>query len=259
MISLDKKNGLEGYFSDLLPVPHIFTTRLGGVSTEKPYCSLNLGVNTADDKYRQNYEIVKRAMGFDKIVFAKQLHTDVVEVVNENNVADCKNSFDYGVDGIITDRKNIALCVFTADCVPVLLYDTVKKVIGAVHSGWRGTVQKIAKNAVTKMNHEFGCEPENIIAAIGPSIGKCCFEIGEDAAEMFQNSHEEIYENLVKPCGEKYYADVAGFIEYDLRELGVSKIDRSDACTKCRNDIFFSHRCGDLGRQCAFIMMREDK
>ena len=75
---------------------------------------------------------------------------------------------------------------------------------------------------------------------------------------MEETYSEEIYEKLVTPCGEKYYADVAGFIEYDLKESGVSKIDRSSACTKCRNDLFFSHRCGDLGRQCGFIMMRED-
>ncbi len=256
MIEFASKNGLDGFFSDILPVPHIFTSRIGGRSTEKPFASLNLGVNTKDLHYRENYEIVKKAMGFDKIVFTKQLHTDVVEVVDETNAADCKNSFDYGVDGVVTNRKNLALCAFTADCVPVLLYDPTLEVIGAVHSGWRGTVKKISVNAVRLMEERFGCKPENIIAAIGPSIGKCCFEIGADAAVMFEDSHPKAYGDLVKPCGDKFFADVAGFIENDLKDCGLEKIDRSTVCTKCRNDLLFSHRCGDGGRQCGFIMMK---
>lgn len=256
MIEFASKNGLEGFFSDMLPIPHIFTSRLGGVSKEKQFESLNLGVNTTDPYYRENYEIVKNAMGFDKIVFTKQLHTGVVEAVDEKNAADFKNSFDHGVDGVVTNCKNLTLCVFTADCVPILLYDPVKEVIGAVHSGWRGTVKKISVKAVRLMEEKFGCSPKNIIAAIGPSIGKCCFEIGEDTAEMFKASHPAVFGDLIKPCGEKYYADVAGFAEYDLKMCGIEKTDRSAVCTKCRNDLLFSHRCGDGGRQCGFIMMK---
>lgn len=258
MIELKTVNGLCGFFSDSLSVPHVFTTRLGGVSDEGRFSSLNLGLNTEDEHFRENYKIVKRAMGFDKIVFAKQTHTANVEVVDESFAADCKPSFDYGVDGLVTNRPGLALCVFTADCVPVLLYDPKKQVIGAVHSGWRGTVGKISVNAVRVMKERFGCRAEDISAFIGPSIGKCCFEIGGDAAAMFEASHREDYVRLCKPCGDKFFADVAGFVECDLRRCGVREIERSDVCTKCRSDLLFSHRSGDGGRQCAFIMMEKN-
>lgn len=255
MIEFGNKNGLPGFFSDKLEIPHIFTTRHGGVSTEKPFHSLNLGVNTTDENYRKNYDIVKSAMGFDKIVFAKQTHTAVAEIVDESFAEDCRSSFDYGVDALVTDKRRLALCVFTADCVPVLLYDRVCGVIAAVHSGWRGTVKKITVNTVRLMIEKYGCDVKNLVAVIGPSIGKCCFETDFDAAEMFMKSHPDVYGKLIKPSGNKFFADVAGFIEYDLRNCGIINIDKSETCTKCRNDILFSHRCGDKGRQCAFIMM----
>ncbi len=252
MISL--VNGdIPVYKSNILDIPHAFTGRQGGVSRKNEFKSLNLGLRTEDDdeNITENYRRIKALLGIERLVLAKQEHTAAVMAVDEN---DADKTFDFGVDGLVTNCKNLALGVFTADCVPVLLYDPVKAVIGAVHSGWRGTVQKICKNAVLLMAEKYGCIPENIRAVIGPSIGKCCFEIGDDTAEEIKSAFPYVYHKYVVPKNGKFLADNSGLVEYTLKEYGVTMVDKSCECTYCNNDMFFSHRKGDRGRQCGFIM-----
>ncbi len=249
-MKLKEKNGIKFLESEIINTTHLFTTRVGGVSTQKEFASLNLGVRSADksENIAENYSRLSKTFNLSKIITPKQEHTDNIVVLNKESDLNAL----YVADGFITAEKGITIGVFTADCVPVLLYDDNKKVIAAIHSGWRGTTKKIAAKAVKIMKEEFGCQ--SIVAAIGPSIGKCCFEIGEDTKKVFDTTHPHL-SHLTKEYGSKFKSDVAGFIEADLTEAGIKQIDRSDLCTYCSNDLFFSHRHTDKGRQCAFIQL----
>lgn len=259
MITLNKSGRIPCFESDMISVPHGFTTRLGGVSKQKEYSSLNLGVRTEDDieNVRQNYRLLKETFSVDKLILAKQEHTDKVIAVGKEELGTGEidsPSFPFGVDGLVTDVPGIALGVFTADCVPVLLHDSKRGVIGAVHSGWRGTVKKIILRAIELMQEKYGCEPSDITAAIGPSIRKCCFEIGEDTASLIRESYPDFYSEILTPSGEKFFADTILCIEHDLKAVGVNRIDKSNVCTHCQNHLMFSHRQGDKARQLGIII-----
>ena len=256
MIKLNEKSGIPIFESDMIPAPHGFTTRLGGVSDSKEYKSLNLGVRT-DDSFQnvsENYRRIKMIFDTEKMILAKQEHTDKVISVGADDFGKGEigeEPFPFGVDGLVTDVKGAVLGVFTADCTPVLLHDPIKGVIGAVHSGWRGTKAKITGKTVALMQEKYGCNPSDIVAAIGPSIKKCCFEIGEDVADMLKNAYPEV--GFIQKHGEKYLADTDICITHDLNTMGVTKIDVCKTCTFCQNDIMFSHRKGDKARQLGII------
>ena len=262
MIELKKFGNLPIFVSDSIKAPHGFATRLGGVSLKDEYKSLNLGVRTDDNPafVRKNYEIIKEALGIENLILSKQEHTDRVLAVSKEHIGTGEfgaEPFSFGVDGLVSDVQDIALGVFTADCTPILLHDPTKNVIGAVHSGWRGTVQKIVVNAVSLMIEKYGCKPADIEVATGPSIKGCCFEIGEDAAQLFRQSYGSFADKVLKPIGGgKYLADTDSCIKHDLTELNIQKIDMSNICSRCRNDLMFSHRAGDKGRQLSIIVNR---
>ena len=159
---------------------HCFSTRLGGVS-EGTLASLNLGTHRGDrpENVRENYRVLGAAVDFApaETVFTRQEHTDCLLRVGK---ADCGTGLDREqtiiCDGILTDEPDVALVCFGADCATILLYDPVHPAIAAVHAGWRGTAQGIAYKAVLRMQAEFGSQPRDIRAAIGPCIGRCCFE-----------------------------------------------------------------------------------
>lgn len=252
-----RKNGVElVQFKNLLKhknIIHCFTTRNGGVSKNE-YKSLNMAFNKNDNKENvyENFKRVSKVIGIDieNMVFTNQVHDNKIKIVNENDRGKgiVKKSDIVGVDGFITNVKNVALVTFYADCVPVYLYDTARNVIGLVHSGWKGTVKEISKVAVQKMKQYFKSNYEDIEVVIGPSIGKCCFEVDQDVFEEFQKqiSWSSLYCEKVEP---KWYIDLQAIIKKSLILEGIQEknILNSGVCTKCNKDLFFSHR-GDKGK-----------
>ena len=209
----------------------------------------------------KNYDILGSAVGFSKeqTVFPMQRHTDVIRVVDETN---CGEGLFRDVpqicDGQITDRPGVALVTFAADCTPILLFDPVRKAIGAVHAGWRGTAQGIAAKAVDAMVREFGCIRENIQAAIGPCIGKCCFETDWDVPQAMLDALGPKALTAITQKGEKYYVDNKFCNALWLQRAGVGGLDISPDCTMCRPDRYWSHRVthGNRGTQAGIIMLK---
>lgn len=225
---------------DRLNVKHCFTTRLGGVSTDdKAYTNMSFS-REPYDTVAENYRRAQKSAGFSgKFALTRQTHTDRVIYVGDTSekfyLPDCDT------DGLITDRKGLCLCVFTADCTPVLLADKKGRAVSAVHSGWRGTVGNIAVKSAVQMKERFGVQPCDIVAVIGPHINKCCYEVGKDVYDEFV-SLGDIYSAFLHPRKDRYMLDMGGAVEYSLREYGVSEIYRSNECTYCRNDGYYSHR-----------------
>lgn len=270
-----------------------FSTRLGGVSRGR-FASMNLGFRRGDvqERVMENYFRLGRSMGFDpeRLVFPDQVHRTVIR---RAGAADCGKGIiherDYtGVDGHITDEPGVPLLIFTADCVPVFLYDRQKRAAGAVHAGWRGTVGGIAEEAVRRMTEEFGSRPEDIAAVIGPSAGPDCYEVGEEVAcrflEIFGGADTRPQEaesggsgkenrtaescinrpEIVRPAGGdkegKYWVNLWEANRRMLLRAGLREehIAVSELCTMCRQDLFFSHRVtgGKQGSMAGIIMLR---
>ena len=241
---------------------HCFSTRYGGVS-EGYLSSLNLGVHRGDvyENVVKNYTILGNAVGFspEQTVFTKQLHTDIVRVVDETHRGEgLLRETTEVCDGQITDRPGVALVAFTADCTPILLFDPVRRAIGAVHAGWRGTALGIAARAVEAMVREYGCKPENIRAAIGPSIGQCCFETDRDVPDAMVGALGEEAKTAIVQKGGKFFVDNKACNAMWLRRAGVKTIEISPDCTKCDPDRYWSHRVtgGQRGSLAAIIMLK---
>ena len=245
-------------------VEHAFSTRIGGTS-QGIFSSMNLrfGHGDEDARVRENIHRMASVLGTDEahMVLTKQTHTTNVRVVT---AADAgygvvrERPYD-DVDGLITDVPGLALGIFAADCVPLLFVDPVHHVIGASHSGWRGTAMGIAAKAVAAMCREFGCDPAGIRAAIGPCIGLCCFEVGPEVPEAMRNALGADAEPFFEPRGEKYHVDLKGLNRLWLERAGLSEIDVCPDCTKCQPERFWSHRAvgNQRGSQAAIIMRKE--
>ncbi len=233
---------------------HCFTTRIGGVSTGE--CkSLNLGFKRKDSRENviENFRRVCDALdiSMEDLVLSDQVHDKRIKTVGERDRGKgiLKESDIKGFDGLITDKRNVALVTFYADCVPVYIFDTGRIAIGLAHSGWRGTVKEIAREMVEKLHEEYGSRPCDMKAVIGPSIGKCCFEVGYEVVEEFTKEIPWSKCFISKHDGEKWYIDLKGIVKKTLMNSGVKEenIEVSNICTKCCNDLFFSHR-GDKGK-----------
>ena len=227
---------------------HCFSTRLGGVSAGD-LSALNLGTHRGDapENVRENYAILGAAVGFspEDTVFTKQVHTDtVLRVGRADRGTGLFREQEVPCDALITDEPGVALCCFSADCVPILLYDPVRRAAAAVHSGWRGTALGIVEKAAAAMRAEFGCKMENLRAAIGPCISKCCFETDADVPEAMIAALGSAAAPAITKRGEKYHVDLKLINRIRLTRAGVlpEHIDVSDACTACAPDRFWSHR-----------------
>ncbi len=259
-------NGITYLISDVFPtgVRHGFSTRLGGVSPA-PWDSLNLGPSRGDDmdNVRENYRRFCGVLGVtaEHCVLSRQVHEDTVRVVTaEDRGKGAWRERDYGgVDALVTNVPDTPLTVFSADCNVMLFYDPVAKAIGAAHAGWRGTALNIAGKTVAEMVRRYGCRPENIAAAIGPAIGQCCFETDGDVPAALRAVLGEKAEPFMEKRGEKFYIDLKGVNALWLREAGVQTVDVSPLCTRCRTDLFWSHRLQGNARgvQCAMIALEE--
>ena len=172
----------------------------------------------------------------------KQIHSNIVNKVDKDNIGQIIDG-----DAIITNEKNVPLLILTADCVPVVLVDKVNKAVGLVHAGWRGTYGKICSETLQSMKENYNTNTEDVVAIIGPSIGKCCYEVSYDLVEKFSallsNADEKIYEIR----DDKYYLDLWEINTQILKEFGVlkSNIINMNICTSCNCDRFFSYRKHD--------------
>jgi len=245
-----------------ITAPHCFTTRLGGVSSGSQ-SSLNLAFGRGDtmENVEENLRILAKALGFDpqKYVMTHQIHSDIVRVVTDGDCAGLCHRAYPDCDALVTNAPGVALLVFTADCTPVLLHDPMTGAVGAAHAGWRGTALQIAARTAQAMVQNFGCDPKNIHAAIGPNIGMCHFETDADVPEAMLAAYGEEAKAFIEKRDEKYHLDLKKINALALRRVGVEHIELSDSCTMCEPDRFWSHRYtrGDRGSQGAIIVCKE--
>ncbi len=243
------------HFSAISEIKHFVSTRQGGIS-QGNYSSLNLGYNTQDDpkKVSKNREILAKAMGVSNLIFPQQTHKNHVQIVTEDNIS---NDFT-DTDALITNQKGICLAVIFADCVPILVFDPVCQVVGAIHAGWRGTVAKIIEKTIEKMQTEFGTNPSDIIAGIGPSISPKAYEVGNEVIEQVEAAFPTI--NLVSnQTTEKGYLNLWEANKQSLLKSGVleKNIEIAGLCTKKNHETFFSVRHSkETGRFASGIMLK---
>lgn len=245
-------------------VKHAFCTRLGGVS-QGPFKSLNFDTKVGDSKenVQQNMKILAYAMGIDpdKIFLANQVHGDQVLLLDEDPPEAVTKYQHLDYDAIITNRKGVAIGVLTADCLPIMLYDPKKEVIGIIHAGWRGTCLNVVGNVISKLKKAFEVDPQDLVVGLGPSIGQCCYEVDVKVVRAIKNSTSRWKEFLKPLRANKYTMDLVGLNIHQLLQAGVpeANIVKINACTACNSKLFFSHRAskGKTGRQLNFIQLVE--
>jgi polyphenol oxidase len=277
-------------FSRLSWLVHGFSTRNGGASTCYSGRSLNLGFTQHDKRtnVEQNRRRLLLTLGASTgkganattwpLITLRQIHSDLIHVITTPTAQPLVG------DGLVTNAPGIALGVQTADCFPVLLIDKKNRAVGAFHAGWRGTVQRIAEKGLGLMRHEYGTRPEDVLAAIGPGIQECCYEVGEElkanfesqfgyAQELFRDSQESdpvrqkypmLFMNQRAPGhGDlclKLFLDLSKANRRQLIAAGVPEknISAHKDCTSCDPKKFFSHRAekGNTGRMMAIVGIR---
>ena len=254
--------------TDTKIVHHGFSTRLGGVG-QGCYASMNLSFTRGDDEaaVRENYHRIAKSIGVkcENMVLSQQTHTTNVRVVTEKDKGKgIVKPLDYtDVDGMVTNIHGICLVTFYADCVPLYFVDPVQKAIGLSHSGWRGTVGKIGKETIRKMEEQYGSDPKDILAAVGPSICKDCYEVSEDVILEFQKNFKERYwkDLFYRKENGKYQLDLWKANEIIFKESGIlpEHISVTNVCTHCNSEILYSHRTsGDRrGNLAAFLALKE--
>ena len=268
-----------------------FSTRTGGksivYSPGQTAGELNLGFTPADE--RKNVLANRRAFfkrvtgdpGFP-VVLLRQIHSSLIRTATR---ADAGEVARYCGDGMMTAETGILLAIQTADCIPVLIADRKLRVVAAFHAGWRGTLKRIVENGVGRMQLEFGCKPKNLVAAIGPGIGQCCYAVGEEVRSEFTSQFayadalfRDVYDS--DPVKEKYpllfltarapgHSNIGPSLHLDLVEanrrqlldagLKPAAITVSGQCTSCQSNRFFSYRAdhGFTGRMLSVIGIQE--
>lgn len=241
---------------------HGVFTRLGGVS-EGPYASLNMSRSTGDDiePVLENQRRMYAALGAnpDITITSWLVHGNTVRVVTP---ADVKffDKDDFQADAMVTQAPGLLLTLRYADCVPVLFYDPVKKAVGIAHSGWQGIVRRVLSATIKTMMREYGSNPIDIRACVGPSIGPTKFEVGSDVARWVQaaaKTNVVIWPNGHSKPGDKPHVNLWQAAEAQLREVGVEHIEVAGICTASNTNEWFSHReeKGNTGRFGAAIML----
>ncbi|MGA8743180.1 MAG: peptidoglycan editing factor PgeF [Terracidiphilus sp.] len=269
---------------------HGFSTRLGGVS--RAYCAedapgeLNLGFTAADNREAvlQNRRLLGEAVtgsASTPIVTLRQFHSNLVI---KAGAVDANRERPQKADGAITAEPGLLIAIQTADCIPVLVADQKRRVVAAFHAGWRGTVKRIVELGVGRMRLEFGSRPQDLIAAIGPGVGQCCYAVGEEVLSEFESQFSyarELFHEVFDsdPVRTKYpmlfltqrapgHSSIGPALHLDLIEanrrqlldagVGASAITFTGGCTNCHTDLFFSHRAsrGHAGRMMSVIGIR---
>jgi YfiH family protein len=238
------EKGLEYYSFSSFPegVTQAVFTRKGGTS-QAPWDSLNMGSTVGDDltcvreNKRRALSVLNRP--FDSVYDVWQVHGDAVLVTDEPRPHDVPHP---PADGIITQNPEVTLMMRFADCVPMFLYDPTLKVIGLVHAGWQGTVNKVVGNAIQTLIHQFKCNPVNIYAGMGPSI--CCqhYPVGQNVVDEARKVFSNTFDQVVKPLSEQMHFDLWAANAITIREYGVTNLEISEICTICDEGRWFSHR-----------------
>lgn len=260
---------------------HGFSRRGGGVSTiygERP--SFNLGWTTEDDPacVRENRRLLVEGMGGGtagmRLVTVRQVHGNVVHVIRggDARAGRLETTEGYAVlegDGLVTGEPGVLLAAGTADCVPVLVVDPERRSVGAFHAGWRGTAARIVERGIETMTREFGSRSEDLLAAVGPSIGACCYTVGEEVRERFTAEFgygEELFRTVSAEGGSQLRVDLWEANRRQLLEAGLdaAKITVVGECTGCSFDEkgerrYFSHRveAGRTGRMLNVVGIAE--
>ena len=235
-------------------ITHFTTTRKGGVS-KGLYKSLNLGDHVGDTQHAvdQNRTLVKEAFNASQLVIPQQSHTANVQIVKTGD--ELLND----TDALITNVSKICIGVLTADCVPLLFFDTEKKVVGAVHAGWKGIINGVIENTLEAMKESFGVSMENIKAITGPCISQKRYEVGKDVWSQFSArfTNKEVETIIDHKKHEKALCCVRTAAKTVLKRYGITAIEVSQACTYEEEETFFSARRDGIhsGRQLTAIML----
>lgn len=279
---------------DKLPwLLHGFSTRLGGVSRAYGGNALNLGFTQHDSRpaVERNRELFLKELDVANgrkswpLIFLRQIHSDLIHHIDRMRVDRMPEPILAG-DGIVTDTPGLLVAVQTADCLPVILVDRKRRAVGVLHAGWRGTVKRIVEKGVGEMRRSFKSDPRDIIAAIGPGIRGCCYDVGEEVRTKFEaqfayagSLFREVKES--DPVREKYpllfltarapghselpvklFLDLVEANRRQLLDAGVlpRNIDTSSPCTACHTELLFSFRAekGVTGRMMAAAGIRAD-
>jgi len=273
--SIRQINGTSVVQSAVLEAPdgivHAFSTRQGGVS-HPPFATLNLGQSVGDDSaaVEENRRRFFGAFGIDaaRVVRTWQAHGDGVLRVDAGLTArsgfprcllDERSKFD----ALMTNLSGLALVVSTADCLPILIHDPVRRAAAAVHAGWRGTAKRIAARALGAMREAYGTDPSDCRAAIGPGIRGWCFEVDAAVTEAMAATLPDWGRHAQANRPGHWLLDLAEVNRAILESAGVrdDRIEDVGLCTSCRNDLFFSHRAdkGQTGRMTNFILLKTDR
>ena len=273
--------------SKLLKFPwlaHGFSTRVGGTSRVYGGRALNLGFTKHDTRatVERNRDLFLKGLGVanrrNNLVTLRQIHSDVIHHVS--HVPD----HPLAGDGLVTDTPGLLLAVLTADCLPVIVVDPKKRAAGVFHAGWRGTVKRIVQKGVGEMRRYFGSDSRNLVAAIGPGVQGCCYQVGEEVRDKFAMQFAysgELFREVKEsdPVREKYpllfltarapghsqlpvqiFLDLVEANRRQLLDAGVpaKNIEASGPCTACHTDLLFSHRTekGVTGRMMALVGIR---
>jgi YfiH family protein len=217
-------------FESIHELRHGFSTRIGGGS--------DLDLNASS-----NHPRFLEALHFSggRLVSLQQTHSDRVHFAEDIS----QEGPRIEGDALVTKLENAALAIKTADCIPILIADPVKKVVAAVHSGWRGTQKRIAVKTIEAMRQAYSCNPEDMLIAIGPGIRQCCFEVGSEVVDLFKKEFPEgnfAKSSALKP--EKFYLDLVKILEIQLLSSGIlpAHCFDSNLCTCCNTREFFSYR-----------------
>ncbi|WOC31070.1 MULTISPECIES: peptidoglycan editing factor PgeF [Caproicibacterium] len=243
---------------------HAFATRLGGVSTGV-YAAMNLGFGRGDSEKAvlENYRRFCSAAGFsiENLVATAQTHqTRILRVgASERGAGILRPKPWHDIDGLVTNEAEVSLCVYGADCVPLLFADPVQRAIGVAHAGWRGTAAGIAAVTVSAMEREFGTRANDLLVGIGPSIGPCCFEVDEPVVQAFLRVSVLADAHCITEQGNgKWKIDLWEANAQILRCAGVRQIEKGMLCTRCHPDLLWSHRAtgGKRGGMCGILSIR---
>lgn len=246
-----RRNGVAFYtiplFEDTGLVHAAYSTREGGVSTGK-FESLNFSIMRGDslENVRENYHRLAGAVGFDPtmITMSKQIHGDDIHIVTDEDIGRkiINEEIVIESDALMTDRVGVTLVKFSADCGIIYLLDVEHRAIALIHSGWRSTVLNIVGKTVSKMKKVYGSDPTKLLAAVGPCIGSCCFEVGDEVVHAFE--HEYPNWPVINRDHAKPHIDLWACLHAQLKDKGIQEehIAMANLCTACDTKAFFSHR-----------------
>jgi len=256
-----------GNLSRYREIYHFVSTRTGGFSLP-PYASLDLGLHVGDDpkKVLKNRKRFASALKIplDNFTIAKQIHSGNVKTISEQLRGNGSINHIKAIsatDAMVTNASNIVLMVVLADCVPILFFDPVKRVIGVAHAGWRGTIRLVAQNTVRVFQEKFGSSPTDIMVGIGPSIGPCCYEVGSEVVTQVETIFhtKKGYVDNESSDGKAYF-NLWEANKKQLLQVGIPEenIEIARVCTYCNFDLFFSerHQRGPTGRFGAGITIK---